>query len=83
MEESRVLSLRENHWKYIRPSGGNDPAWITEKGIEGGYRPGPQLYHLEEDPGEQKNLAEVYPERVKAMEAKLVEIEKREKRPEQ
>lgn len=81
VEESRILSLREDQWKYIRPSGGNDPAWITEKGIEGGYQTEPQLYDLSNDPGEQHNLASEHPERVKAMEEQLSRIEKREKRP--
>jgi arylsulfatase A-like enzyme len=82
LEESLTLSLREGPWKYIRPFGKTDPAWITEKGIEGGFQSTPQLYNLEEDPGEKNNLAQQFPERVLTMEAMIQEIEARENRPE-
>ncbi|PHN04552.1 sulfatase family protein [Flavilitoribacter nigricans] len=81
VEESLTISLREGNWKYIRPFGKNDPAWITEKGIEGGFRVEPQLYQLQDDPGETNNLADQFPERIQAMEAKIQEIEARAKRP--
>lgn len=80
IEESRVLSLREGTWKYIRPSTNGDPAWITEKGIEGGFSTSPQLYDLAEDAGEQTNLAEKFPERVEAMEQQIQQVEQRESR---
>lgn len=80
LEESLTLSLREGPWKYIRPFGKPDPAWINEKGIEGGFTSTPQLYNLAEDPGEKNNLAQQFPERVQAMESQITMIEAREKR---
>lgn len=82
VEESLTLSLRDGPWKYIRPRASGDPAWITEKGIEGGYLGQPQLYNLSDDLAEQQNLAEQYPEKVRAMEEALSKIEEREERAE-
>jgi arylsulfatase A-like enzyme len=67
-----TLSLLVGNWKYIEPSKG--PKINKDTNTELGNSPEPQLYNLTEDPGETKNLAAVYPEKVKEMQALLVKI---------
>lgn len=55
VEQSATLSLREGPWKYIAPHKG--PGLNKATNIETGNDPAPQLYHLADDPGEQRNLA--------------------------
>jgi arylsulfatase A-like enzyme len=69
-----ALGFRQGDWKYHEPNQKPDRAWA--KDIELGNSPRPQLYHLKEDPGETKNLAEQYPEKVEQMHARLQEIKK-------
>jgi arylsulfatase A-like enzyme len=69
-----TLSLLIGHWKYIEPSMG--PKMNKETNTELGNLPEPQLYNLSDDPGETKNLATAYPERVKEMKQKLETIKK-------
>lgn len=64
-----TLSLLVGDWKYIEPSKG--PKINKDTNTELGNDPKPQLYNLATDPGETKNLAEVYPERVAEMKLKL------------
>lgn len=60
------LNLREGAWKYIVPRpAGNAPVEGRNNPLNG------QLYHLAEDPAEQKNLVKQHPERAKAMFATL------------
>jgi len=74
-----VFAYREGPWKMIphRGSGGFtfpkelDPAEVG--GPEG------QLYHLEEDPSETKNLWDEHPEIVEKLRSKLEEIQSAEK----
>ena len=81
LEQSYTLSLRDGVWKYIRPTE-KEGDWIKDsKNIESGLSPEAQLFKLDDDPGEQKNLAQQFPERVAAMEEKIVEIEQRTARP--
>ncbi len=47
---------------------------MTNTGMETGEAPVDQLYDLESDPGETKNLAAQHPERVQAMAARLRSI---------
>jgi arylsulfatase A-like enzyme len=72
----RYLSIRNGDWKYLdhRGSGGNNyrqerlrPYRLPESAPEAPA----QLYNLEDDPGEKKNLYFEYPEIVKKMKAKL------------
>jgi arylsulfatase A-like enzyme len=56
IEESRGQALRDGNWKYIPPRGKKGEA---------------QLYDLNEDPGEQVNVAAEHPERVTRMAALL------------
>lgn len=67
-----TLSLVIGNWKYIEPSKG--PKINKDTNTELGNDPKPQLYNLAADPGETKNLAEVYPERVAEMKLKLDNI---------
>ncbi|HLP36025.1 arylsulfatase [Lacibacter sp.] len=67
-----TLSLLVGDWKYIEPSKG--PKINKDTNTELGNDPKPQLYNLATDPGETKNLAEVYPERVAEMKLKLDNI---------
>jgi arylsulfatase A-like enzyme len=64
--------LLVGNWKYIEPSKG--PKINKDTNTELGNSPEPQLYNLSNDPGETKNLATAYPEKVKEMQALLVKI---------
>ncbi len=66
---AKGLALREGNWKYIPPHSG--PAVNRSVNIELGNSNEPQLYWLDQDLGEQHNLARQYPERVNAMHGKL------------
>ena len=68
----RTLGLKQGDWKYIEPS--NGPARNVPTNTELGNLPAPQLYNLKADPGEQRNLAAEYPEKVKEMAAALDKI---------
>ena len=47
---------------------------VNPMNIEMGVISIPQLYKLDEDPGEQNNLAEQFPERVEELHAIMMEI---------
>ena len=66
------LALREGRWKYIEPSDGarRNASTNTELAND----PQPQLYDLEADPGETRNLAADHPDRVKALADRLATI---------
>jgi arylsulfatase A len=74
LEESFTLSLRDGKWKYIQPHVGSIPDWMKNKDIESGLADYPQLYNLDNDPGEQVNLADSHQERVSQMNAMIEEI---------
>lgn len=74
IEESFVLGLRQNNWKYISPYKGKFPQWVYEKGIDPGVSYKPQLYNLSKDVREKNNLVEQYPEKVQEMELLLDSI---------
>jgi len=67
-----TLSLIQNEWKYIEPSGG--PKKILETNTELGNDNQPQLYNLNEDIGEKTNKVAEFPEKVSAMEELLRKI---------
>lgn len=72
--EAFTHAYRDGNWKYIAPTK-QAHTWIKAvKNIEGGVSTKAQLYNLEEDPGEQNDLAEQYPEKVKEMQAALDQI---------
>ena len=70
-EESYTFSLRKNGWKFITPVEGTVPAWFANKKVESGLSNVVQLYNLEQDPSEQKNVAEQYPALVKEFQQQL------------
>ncbi len=69
-----TLSLVVSNWKYIEPSKGNKIN--KETNTELGNDMQPQLYNLNDDPGETKNLAEANPEKVNDMKLLLQKIKK-------
>jgi len=68
----RPLALIQGDWKYIEPSKG--PAMNKNTNIELGNSSEPRLFDLKKDIGEQNNLAEKYPEKVRAMADTLEKI---------
>jgi arylsulfatase A-like enzyme len=62
-------AIRVGRWKYIPPHDGPPRAWQTM--IETGNSPEPQLYDLEVDPGERRNLAADRPETVAVLASRL------------
>ncbi|MFT4093987.1 MAG: arylsulfatase [Niabella sp.] len=75
IEQGGSLSVIKDGWKYIEPRKGPAVAKLTN--IETGNDPEPQLYDLNKDIAEKKNLAVRYPEKVKQLAALLEEIRKR------
>ena len=67
-----TLSLIQGPWKYIEPS--DRQAYNKNTDIELGNDPLPQLYRLDEDPGEQRNVATRHPEIVEELSALLETI---------
>lgn len=73
---NKVLSIRKGKWKYIEPS--NGPKMIPwGPKVETGNSPTPQLYDMEVDPKETKNLATQYPQVVEEL-AKTLEQERKQ-----
>jgi arylsulfatase A-like enzyme len=70
-----TLSLVIGNWKYIEPSKG--PKINKDTNTELGNDPQPQLYNLSDDPGETKNLAPMYPDRVNEMKIMLDTIKQK------
>lgn len=70
-----TLSLVVGNWKYIEPSKG--PKINKDTNTELGNLPQPQLYNINDDPGETKNLAETYPEKVNEMKQMLDKIKQK------
>jgi len=72
VEEAGALSLRQGTWKYVQP---NNKARINANtNTELGNDSVAQLYDLSADPGETRNLADAFPERVTSMRAALDKI---------
>jgi arylsulfatase A-like enzyme len=70
VEHASALAIIAGEWKAIEPHAGAK----RDAGNETGNDASLQLFHLSEDPGEKNNLAERYPERVRAMLGRLEEI---------
>ncbi|ALJ06733.1 arylsulfatase [Pseudalgibacter alginicilyticus] len=69
------LSYLEGSWKYIEPL--NGPKLVPwGPVIETGFQKTPQLYDLKNDPKEQTNLAENFPDKVKEFREKLMILKK-------
>jgi len=75
VQQGNDLALIEKNWKYIPAHAG--PAIIATTHIETGNENHPQLFNLAADPAEKNNLADQYPDRVKAMAARLDELRKK------
>jgi arylsulfatase A-like enzyme len=69
---NNTLSLVIDNWKYIESSKG--PKVNKDTNTELGNLPEPQLYNLTTDPGETKNLADMYQDKLHEMKAKLDKI---------
>jgi len=65
-------ALRVDQWKYMEPS--KRQKMNAEVNIELGNDAVPQLYDLATDPGEQTNVADKFPDKVKEMDAALKRI---------
>jgi arylsulfatase A-like enzyme len=70
VEQSAGLGLRQGNWKYIEPHQGPP----RNSGVETGNARDPQLYDLETDPGEIKNLAAAHPGIAEKMSHMLAQI---------
>lgn len=66
--------IRQNDWVFLPANMGR--SWGDSIGIDSGNRNFDQLYNVTKDPGQENNLAEKYPEKVKAMRTKLAELKK-------
>ena len=70
---NKTLSIRNFNWKYIEPN--NGPQIIPwGANVETGNHPTPQLYNLTNDPTEQNNIANQYPEKVIEFQKLLTDI---------
>jgi arylsulfatase A-like enzyme len=65
-------AIRQGEWAYIPPHKG--PAINLNTMIETGNSPEPQLYKLNDDIGQQNNVAKEHPDKVAALSARLEEI---------
>ncbi len=75
---SGALGLRRKNWVYLRSGGKEEPDWYTELfQIQPTDAPA-LLFDLSTDEGEKINLYHQHPERAKAMEERLQEIEESE-----
>ncbi len=72
LEASTRTALREGDWKMIPPYGG--PAINRNVNIELGNSDKYQLFYLEEDPGEQQNMAGSHEDKLREMTATYKEL---------
>ena len=80
-ESSFGMAIRDGAWKYIHPSSRPDVRpFLENKGIESGGSTLPQLYNLDDDLGENDNLAEVQTERTDKMRNLLLDVMERSER---
>lgn len=76
VEHAGTWSLVKDRWKYIEPA--NLPAYNKYTDTELGNNPKPQLYQLDNDAGEKKNVADQYPARVQQLKQQLDAIRNKE-----
>ena len=69
---NNTLSLIQGSWKYIEPSKG--PKISKNTNTELGNDVNPQLYNLETDPGETRNVATAHPQVVTKLAEQLKTI---------
>lgn len=75
LEESFTFSIRYGNWKYIAPQEKGTPDWLKNKKIESGLQQQPQLYDLQNDPGEKNNVASEHTELVQQLQTALKNIQ--------
>lgn len=78
IEQGGPLAIRKGEWKLIEPRNGQFKDRLTN--IEIGNMPEPQLFHLSEDLGEQNNVADKFPEKVKELTELLQKIKSKKAR---
>ncbi len=69
VEQGNGLAVRQGKWKFIPAS--NGPKMNRNTNTELGNDPAPQLYNLEADPGETRNVAKEHPEVVEQLRKEL------------
>jgi arylsulfatase A-like enzyme len=72
VEQAGGLALRKRNWKYIRPRRG--PPMNPNTATETGASARPQLYNLEDDLAETRNVAMQHPEKVAELSRLLDQI---------
>jgi arylsulfatase A-like enzyme len=70
-----TLAIVRGNWKYIQPGKGQRVSRNTN--IELGNDPEPQLYNLESDPGERRNVAAEHPDLTAELAALLQKVRQR------
>ena len=71
IEQAGGFGVIQSNWKYIEPN--NRGAYAKLTATELGNAPVPQLYDLSKDIGEKNNVADQYPEKVKELQALLMQ----------
>ena len=71
-QSTGTVAIQKDGWKFISPS--RAPAYNPRVNIELGHDTIPQLYDLNNDPGEKDNVAKKHPERVENLSQLLEEI---------
>lgn len=82
LEESYTTQIRQGKWKYIEAfsPAKKIPTFMNNKGVEGGFEFFPQLFDLNTDIAEQRNLAVEQPEKVKLLQVEIERIRSKTKR---
>lgn len=82
LEESYTFSLRKDNWKYIEPfpTTATLPNFMTNKGVEGGFKHTPQLFDVKADNGERNDVSSQHLDLVKEMSLKINQIKAKNKR---
>ncbi|MEO0447569.1 MAG: sulfatase-like hydrolase/transferase, partial [Verrucomicrobiota bacterium] len=72
-------AIRQDGWILIDAKSGYhsrvDPEWEAKREVPGDDKGDVELYHFAEDPGQRKNVADQYPERVAALKALLHQVQ--------
>lgn len=74
LEEAMTMALRKGKWKYIAPTENDGGDLMQRKNIELGLSDEAQLYDLNADPTESRNLYGSHPQLLKELQAQLERI---------